>query len=146
MNSSDTPSDTDTPHPIRVLILDDDPDRHAAFARNNPDCQIDAAYNCHDAITMLYDNWYDIICFDHDLGETPGGQYETSIPFAKFVRQQIDDQGVLDTTLFVVHTSNPVGAQDILSYFARTQNLSFKIPWAWTMPNLFKLISEKETA
>jgi hypothetical protein len=75
------------------------------------------------------------------LGEGPGGEYATSLPFARAVRQQIDDGGVLDSTLLVVHSANPVGAQDILSLFARTQNHTFKVPWAWTMKNLFKLIS-----
>ena len=128
-------------HPLSVLVLDDDPDRHAQFTRNNPGCQIDCVYTCQDAVAKVYDQHYDIICFDHDLGEDETGQYATSVPFAKVVRQLIDEGGILDTTLMVVHSANPVGAQDILSHFARTMNSSFKIPWAWTMRTLFNLIS-----
>lgn len=131
-------------HPPIVLILDDDSERHAQFIENNPGCQIDCVYTCQDAIAKVYDNHYDIICFDHDLGEDATGQYITSLPFAKVVRELIAEGGILDTTLMVVHSANPVGAQDILSYFARTQNHSFKIPWAWTMRNLFHLISQSD--
>jgi hypothetical protein len=128
-------------HPIIVLVLDDDVGRHAAFIQNNPNCRVDSAYTCAEAFDLLMNNHYDVICFDHDLGEGSGGEYITSLPFARAVRQQIDDGGVLDSTLLVVHSANPVGAQDILSLFARTQNHTFKVPWAWTMKNLFKLIS-----
>lgn len=131
-------------HPISVLILDDDPQRHAAFVQNNPDCRIHSVYTGQDAVAAVYDTHFDIICFDHDLGETPGGEYETSIPFARVVRQLIDDEAILDTTIMLVHTSNPVGAQDIMSYFARTMNPTFKIPWAWSMRNLFKMIINNE--
>lgn len=123
-----------------VLILDDDPQRHAAFVKNNPDCQITSVYTCQDAVTAVYDTHFDIICFDHDLGETPGGEYETSVPFARVVRQLIDDEAILDNTVMLVHTSNPVGAQDIMSYFARTMNPTFKFPWAWTKPGLFHMM------
>lgn len=130
-----------TTHPISVLVLDDDSQRHAAFVQNNPDCVITSVYTCQDAVAAVYDNHYDVICFDHDLGwNANDNTYETSVPFARVVRGLIDDGGILDTTIMLVHSSNPVGAQDILSYFARTMNHSFKVPWAWTMPNLFKMI------
>lgn len=129
-------------HPISVLVLDDDPQRHAAFVQNNPDCVITSVYTCKDAVAAVYDNYYDVICFDHDLGwNSEDHTYETSVPFARVVRGLIDDGGILDSVIMLVHSSNPVGAQDILSYFARTMNHSFKVPWAWTMPNLFRMIN-----
>lgn len=127
-------------HPIIVLVLDDDKHRHAAFIQNNPNCRVDSAYTCVEAFDLLMTNNYDVICFDHDLGEGSAGEYVTSLPFARAVRQKIDDGDISDSTLLVVHSANSVGAQDILSLFARTQNYTFKIPWAWTMKNLFKLI------
>lgn len=128
---------------LTVLILDDDADRHDAFVRNNPDCQIDSAYTCKEAFAKVMNNHYDIICFDHDLGEGEDGAYETSLPFARQVRRLVDDEAILDDTMFVVHSSNPVGAQDILSLFARTMNHTFKVPWAWTMPKLFNTLTER---
>lgn len=130
-----------TTHPISVLVLDDDPQRHAAFVQNNPDCVVTSVYTCKDAVAAVYDQHFDVICFDHDLGwNAADNNYETSVPFAQVVRRLIDDGGILDSVIMLVHSSNPVGAQDILSYFARTMNHSFKVPWAWTMPNLFKMI------
>lgn len=131
-------------HPPIVLILDDDPGRHAQFVRNNPGCDIRSAYTVQEATAMVYDQYFDIICFDHDLGMTRDGDYETSIPFAQTVRQLLDDGAVLDTTLMLVHTSNPVGAQNILSYFARTLVHTFKVPWAWTRAGLFQMMMQPE--
>jgi hypothetical protein len=133
-------------HPLSVLVLDDDPTRHAAFIRNNPNCRIDSVYTCKQAFAKVMDTSYDIICFDHDLGLADGttAQYETSLPFARAVRGLIDDKAILDDTMMVVHTANPVGAQDILSLFSRTMNPAFKVPWAWTMPNLFHTITDRQ--
>lgn len=132
-------------HPLTVLILDDDPIRHAEFQRNNPDCQIHSAYTCQDATAAVYDTHYDVICFDHDLGwNRTSNTHETSVPFAQTVHRLIAEGGVLESTIMLVHSSNPVGAQNILSYFVKTQNPSFKIPWAWSMRNLFKMIFNNE--
>lgn len=133
------------PHPISVLVLDDDPMRHAAFVKNNPDCHIDSVYNCKDAVAKVYDNHYDVICFDHDLGMGADGDYETSVPFAGVVRQLIDNEAILDDVQMLVHSANPVGAQDIMSYFTRTLNHTFKIPWAWTKPGLFRMMQNSNT-
>lgn len=133
-------------HPLSVLVLDDDPTRHAAFVANNPNCRVHSVYTCKDAVAAIYDHPFDVICFDHDLGwNTDQNTYETSIPFAKLVRQLIDEGGILDSVIMLVHSSNPVGAQDILSYFSRTVNHSFKVPWAWRMPNLFHTICSDGT-
>lgn len=102
---------------ISVLVLDDDPYRHAEFVKNNPNCQVDSVYTCRDAVAKVYDNYYDVICFDHDLGIAANGDYETSIPFAQFVRQMIDEKAILSDVQILVHSANPVGAQNILSYF-----------------------------
>ena len=126
-------------HPVRVLVLDDDSGRHTAFVANNPDCVVDSVYTCQDAVAAVYDNHYDVICFDHDLGwNSKLNDYETSVPFAKTVCELINNNGILDTTVMLVHSSNPVGAQNILSYFTRTANHTYKVPWAWSIKNLFK--------
>jgi len=133
-----------TTHTPIVLILDDDPTRHAQFIQNNPGCDIRSAYTVNEATALVYDQYFDIICFDHDLGMSSTGEYETSIPFAKTVRELIDSGALLDSTLMLVHTSNPVGAQNIMSYFARTLVHTFKVPWAWTRKSLFRMMMEPE--
>ncbi|NBO36172.1 hypothetical protein EBU91_01320 [bacterium] len=127
-------------HQPVILIIDDDSIRHAQFVKNNPDCVIHSVYTCDEATAAIYDQHYDMICFDHDLGYSEKNGYETSIPFAKTVRGLIDTGGILESTIMLVHSSNPVGAQDILSYFARTPNESFKVPWAWSIPKLFNTV------
>jgi CheY-like chemotaxis protein len=52
----------------RVLVLDDDQNRHDAFARRLEGCHVVHAYTAKQAIDHLaLDERYDLVCLDHDL-------------------------------------------------------------------------------
>jgi len=52
----------------RVLILDDDPDRHSAFARMIPRARLTHAYTAEQAIRSMKNKpTFDLALLDHDL-------------------------------------------------------------------------------
>lgn len=56
---------------LSVLVLDDDPSRHADFARQGRGHKIDHVWFVDDAISRLQQRRYDLVCLDNDL-ETEG--------------------------------------------------------------------------
>jgi CheY-like chemotaxis protein len=55
---------------VRVLILDDDENRHREFDRILPDVSRLHVYTAAQAISALRDNApYDLVCLDHDLSD-----------------------------------------------------------------------------
>lgn len=129
---------------MRILVLDDDAYRHREFVTNNPTCQIDSVYTWQDAVDKAKQNKYDYICIDHDLGWSRSSGNLTSIPFVRVLRQMLEDGEIESyTTRMVVHSSNPVGAQDILSYFSRAQVHAYKVPFAWAVDNLFTALDSE---
>jgi hypothetical protein len=131
---------------MRILVLDDDAYRHKAFVENNPADTIDSVYTWQDAVTKASENKYDFICIDHDLGFDRNNGYLTSLPFVRVLRQMIEEGKINYDTKMIVHSSNPVGAQDILSYFSRAPVHAYKIPLAWAVDFLFDNLSVDYTA
>jgi len=129
---------------MKILVLDDDAYRHEAFKVNNASHTIDSVYTWQDAVEMASNNTYDFICIDHDLGWDRATGSLTSIPFVRVLRQMIEDGKIGWDTKMVVHSSNPVGAQDILSYFARAEVHAYKVPFAWAVDNLFSAIATEQ--
>lgn len=66
-------------------------------------CEVTVAKTYEEAIHDLYDN-YDIISFDHDLGEE-----KTGYDIAKYI---VENQIKVNKGI-VIHTANPVGAFNI---------------------------------
>ncbi len=56
---------------LAILVLDDDPRRHAEFARQGRGHRIDHVWFVDDAISRLRRRRYDLVCLDNDL-ETEG--------------------------------------------------------------------------
>lgn len=120
----------------KVLIVDDDSDRIDQFIRNNPGCDIDTSVGVDGAIDHFMANAdkYDIICLDHDLG------ISTDImPFVKHIRDYIDNGGICNFQI-LVHSANPVGSANILSYFSRTPVICTKMHFPWRIGNLFNIL------
>ena len=123
--------------PLRILIVDDDQDRIDQFIKNNPGCDIDYTKYVEVAIDhfMAKCDSYDIICLDHDLGI-----FSDIMPFVKYIRNYIDDGGKCNFQI-LVHSANPVGSANILSYFSRTSVICSKMHFPWRIGNLFKLLT-----
>lgn len=56
---------------LSILVLDDDPGRHAEFARQGRGHRIDHVWFVDDATSRLLGRRYDLVCLDNDL-ETEG--------------------------------------------------------------------------
>jgi CheY-like chemotaxis protein len=56
---------------LSILVLDDDPARHAEFARQGRGHRIDHVWFVDDAASRLLRHRYDLVCLDNDL-ETEG--------------------------------------------------------------------------
>lgn len=75
---------------------------------------VDVARTYNQAITLLRTNHYDIVSFDHDLGEE-----KTGYDIAKFI---VENQ--IQIKSFYVHSANPVGKkniEDLLLHYGYTQ-------------------------
>ena len=121
---------------LRILIVDDDSIRHDQFIKNNPDCQIDSAYTVSDAMALFDQGNYDMVSLDHDLGPD-----SDIMPFVKHMRDNLKSS---DNYMLMVHSANPVGAANILSYFSRTGVICNKIHYGWRVGNLFKVLLQGE--
>jgi CheY-like chemotaxis protein len=59
---------------LAILVLDDDPARHAVFAEEGCGHRIDHAWFVDDAIARLRRQRYDLVCLDNDLYTEPRGR------------------------------------------------------------------------
>ena len=132
-----------TTTPIKILIIDDDQDRIDQFIRNNPNCQIDYSLYLEGAFDRFDTSTYDLISLDHDLGISYGNIPMDIIPFVKYLRQAHED-GRGGNFQILVHSANPVGSANILSYFSRTPVICDKIHFAWRIPNLFDTLVNRD--
>lgn len=94
---------------MNILIIDDNPDRHLFLTKEYSDLysgsEIDHAYSYSAAVGLLVSTRYDIVSFDHDLGED-----KTGADIAKWAA----NHGIKFSNAFV-HSSNPSGAENIIS-------------------------------
>jgi NAD+-processing family protein with receiver domain len=107
---------------VRILFLDDDPKRHELFARAHIGHQVTFVWGVFDAVRALGASEcagepFDYACLDHDLGghqmvesgEATG--YEVAQHIA-FMTTEARPRRV------VVHSFNPVGAQNMVRLLA----------------------------
>ena len=98
---------------VNVLVVDDDAIRHEQFVANNPKCSIVSAYNVDEAVLHFDSGDFSYISLDHDLGDE-----SDVIPFVKHMAQAFIG-GKKIPRLVVVHSMNPVGAENAVSHIRR---------------------------
>jgi len=76
---------------------------------------VDVARNSNKAIDLLSFNTYDMIFFDHDLGQNDN---------AKLVANWIVQQGI-GPFEYYVHSANPIGRMNIDSYLNQYLRMNF---------------------
>ena len=108
----------------RVLILEDDWGRVIEFKNKFPDSdyELDVVENADEAIELLKEHVYSLICLDHDLdGEVyvnsldPNTGYQVTVWMSKNKHVNID-------TPVVIHSYNPVGASNMFTALACTNH------------------------
>lgn len=103
---------------MRVLFLDDDPDRHATFARNAAGCELVQVWTYAQLVDALAGPRFDQVFLDHDLYDFVGG-----VPAALGTQMPADAKTGLDAAVYVatlpedrrpaavyIHSWNPHGA------------------------------------
>lgn len=111
---------------MRILILDDNPDRHKTFARNLKGEDLVHVYRYTEVIaTLQTQEPFDLVYLDHDLGEfTEADKYDdygdgvasdgnsreyTGADVAWFIARKLDQTKW--PTRIIIHSWNPVGAR-----------------------------------
>lgn len=80
------------------------------------------ARNSEDALTILkHDSGqkYHEIWLDHDLGLTPKGEKDTIMPIVDYLCEQAFNNQPIHVETIYVHTSNPVGAKQMMTSLSR---------------------------
>lgn len=116
---------------LRILILDDDELRHAAFSKQLIGNVVVHVATAGEAIANLENNaLYDVIFLDHDLG---GSQMVESGPGTGYeVAQWLEAHPDKQPRTIILHTFNPVGAK----------NMRACLPGAQWLPGIWAKESE----
>jgi CheY-like chemotaxis protein len=120
---------------VRILILDDEKVRHDDFDAMYSGHEVTHAYRYNEFVRLLVGSSpWDLIHLDHDLGETEGcdtfldgwghvryfNGYHASARICELHDHQLPDE-------VIVHSVNPLGAQNILyNFLARRVKASWK--------------------
>jgi hypothetical protein len=94
-------------------------DRPAVVARTSADAlaYLEANQDAH-----FTDIW-----FDHDLGE-PNGELDTTMPVVNYLSERAFYDNPVNVDIVYVHTSNPVGARQIVASLERFGYNVKKVP------------------
>lgn len=95
---------------MKILILDDDKERHENFKRNFKEHVLTHVETANDAINELKSFKYDAVFLDHDLGGlsfVDSSEPNTGYQVAKWLSNNMKHK----PKLVYIHSMNPVGAQ-----------------------------------
>lgn len=94
---------------MRILFIDDDYLRYLSFVKNNPNQDITWVQTDTAAIQTLEHDLFDVIFFDHDLGENM-----TTMSIVDWMIQSEDLHYKFDVMHHIfIHSANPVGANNL---------------------------------
>jgi CheY-like chemotaxis protein len=94
---------------IRVLVLDDNENRHDVFRHILPDASLTHVYTADEAITALQEKpRFNLLCLDHDLGDFKNKSRSDDpgdgTMVAEFIAQWLDKKQYPDS--IIVHSAN----------------------------------------
>ena len=110
---------------MKILILEDDPERMKNFRNAFAKDEIHHAEHAHDAIELLRNNTYDLICLDHDLG---GTQINFDPEDCGTIVAQYIQEYPVDAEI-IIHSYNIPAAQAMMSLIPNARH----IPEFWLM-------------
>jgi len=99
---------------MRILVLEDDPNRVKKFRRELVGHAVDYAADVQSAVGLLAAHRYDLMFLDHDLGGqemVDSSEENTGYQFAVAVAADGRNSGAV----VVVHSCNPAGADNIVA-------------------------------
>ena len=95
-----------------VLLIDD----LRVFRVTDPYSDLAIARTSAEALEILKaepEKEWDEIWFDHDLGFTPDGEPDTTLPVADYLAERSFFLDPVKVGIVFIHTSNPVGARTL---------------------------------
>lgn len=98
---------------MRILVLDDEPARHALFAAVWKGREIVQAWTADEAERALDGERFDLVTLDHDLGPASRGD---GLRVARYIAQMPREKRPPHV---VVHSANPVGAEAMVDTLRR---------------------------
>lgn len=113
---------------MRILILEDDPERHKAFRRNLIGIEVKIVEHTHEAIQLLQEEDWDALFLDHDLGgkvyceSGPGTGWEV----AEWLSRNLERA----PKIVITHSLHDIGRANICKVFPR----AIEAPHLWRDP------------
>lgn len=118
---------------MKILILEDSPERHKLFKQNLIGTDLTITEYVDECKKLMQENDYQALFLDHDLGGKvhveSGGDEQTGYDIAKWLSEK--PEGVSIPQLIVVHSLNESGRKNIIE---RLMGLDCKIadaPFIW---------------
>ena len=114
---------------MKILILEDDPERQQAFRENNVGVDVVIVDTTAEAIRLLQEQCWDIAFLDHDLGgqimvaSGPGTGYEVATWLEEHPKSMPD--------IVIVHSFNPGGREKMCAALPK----ALAIPGVWGVPD-----------
>lgn len=113
---------------MKIFILEDNPDRMIAFKSTLKDHTIIHAVDVKEAKEKFDKNKpFDSILLDHDLGGeiyVDSDFWNTGYQFVRFLTTYRSED--IKNTQIIIHTQNPVGAENMLQLFIQ-ENIQAKV-------------------
>jgi len=109
---------------MRIFILEDNPDRMIKFRRELIGHEVDHAETVESGTNLVYNNRYDLLFLDHDLGGeimVDSSEPNTGYKLAEFIASFTSNK----ETPCVVHSCNPGGADNIVRALPHAVKLPF---------------------
>jgi len=100
----------------RVLVIDD----LRSFRDERVEAEVTYARTSAEALEILNDGTsYDEIWFDHDLGMIDDDRVDSTMPVVDFLSEMSFNDTPYPVDTVLVHTSNPVGRDNIIRSLSR---------------------------
>lgn len=110
---------------MKVLVLEDNQARIKKFKSELIGCNVDYTDNAYEATILCEEVKYDLIFLDHDLGGqevVSSDDDNTGFQVAKDMKGTINE-----STFTVIHSANPVGAENMQRELPQAIKVSFII-------------------
>jgi len=121
---------------MHVLVLDDDTSRQQALTGNNPGHSITAVGSATEAIRLLRNSHYEMVFLDHDLDDhLPQGTPSkgTGLHVVRWITNCDFEHR---PSLIVVHSTNALGAGDMMRELTEAGFACIYLTEAWTRAGL----------
>lgn len=129
---------------MRVLIIEDSPQRMRHFRRNLIGAEVVIAKTSGDAIQWMSQMSFDVIFFDYDLHiYTEHGNPQksgTGLGAAAWLRCAYMAEPRAKKPLIIVHSLNEGGGEAIYKTLEREGFPTYRHPFAWAEPELLETL------